>query len=105
MLIGKVVGTVVATRRNARFEGLSLRLVRRVEVDLSEHSGVALAVDTVGSGVGDYVLYATGSSARQTEATNKRPVDAVIMAIVDRWDIGNRLIFHKAYQPEPEKAS
>jgi len=100
MFIGKVVGTVVATRREARFQGLKLLLVRRVEVDLTELSGVALAVDTVGSGVGDYVLYATGSSARQTEDTAKRPVDAVIMAIIDRWDIGNKLIFHKAYQPE-----
>ena len=105
MFIGRVVGTVVATRRNARFEGVKLLLVRRVEVDLSEHSGVTLAADTVGSGVGDYVLYATGSSARQTETTNKRPVDAVIMAIIDRWDIGDRLIFHKAYQPGPEKVS
>ncbi|HOU24827.1 MAG: Ethanolamine utilization protein EutN [Chloroflexi bacterium ADurb.Bin180] len=103
MYIGKVVGTVVATRREARFQGLTLLLVRRVEVDLSEHSGVVLAVDTVGSGIGDYVLYATGSSARQTEITTKRPVDAVIMAIIDRWDIGNQLVFHKAYQPELEK--
>ena len=45
MYIGKVVGTVVATRREARFQGLTLLLVRRVEVDLSEHSGVVLAVD------------------------------------------------------------
>jgi microcompartment protein CcmK/EutM len=104
MFIGKVVGTVVATRREARFQGLTLLLVRRVDVDMTEPGGVALAVDTVGSGVGEYVLYATGSSARQTEQTAKRPVDAVIMAIIDRWDIGNQLVFHKSYQAGADSA-
>lgn len=99
MFIGKVVGTVVANRRDPRLEGLTLLLVRRVDVDLSELSSTVLAVDTVGSGLGEYVLYATGSSARQTDQTNKRPVDAVIMAIIDRWDIGGELKYHKAYGP------
>jgi len=104
MFIGKVVGTVVANRRDSRLQGLPLLLVRRVDVDLSELAGTVLAVDTVGSGVGEYVLYATGSSARQTERTNKRPVDAVIMAIIDRWDIGGEVKYHKYYGP-PEAAS
>ena len=100
MFIGKVVGTVVATRRDSRLEGLTLLLVRRVDVDLSELSGTVLAVDTVGSGLGEYVLYCTGSSAGQTTRTDKRPVDAVIMAIIDRWDIGGELKYHKYYGPE-----
>ena len=95
MFIGKVVGTIVATRRDSRLQGLTLLLVRRVDVDLSELSSTVLAVDTVGSGLGEYVLYCTGSSARQTARTDKRPVDAVIMAIIDRWDIGGELKYHK----------
>lgn len=99
MFIGKVVGTVVANRRDPRLEGLTLLLVQRVDVDLSELGGSVLAVDAVGSGLGEYVLYATGSSARQTDQTNKRPVDAVIMAIIDRWDVDGELKYHKAYGP------
>ena len=99
MFIGKVVGTIVANRRDSRLQGLTLLLVRRVDVDLSELTGTVLAVDTVGSGIGEYVLYATGSSARQTVQTNKRPVDAVIMAIIDRWDIGGEIKYHKYYGP------
>ncbi len=49
--------------------------------------GSVVAVDAVGAGEGEYVLYASGSSARQTAVTDKRPVDAVVMAIVDSWDI------------------
>lgn len=99
MFIGKVVGTVVANRRDPRLEGLTLLLVQRVDVDLSELGGSVLAVDAVGSGLGEYVLYATGSSARQTDQTNKRPVDTVIMAIIDRWDVDGELKYHKAYGP------
>jgi microcompartment protein CcmK/EutM len=47
-----------------------------------------VAVDAVGAGAGEVVLYATGSSARQTGLTDGRPVDAVIMAIVDEYDVG-----------------
>jgi microcompartment protein CcmK/EutM len=49
-----------------------------------------VAVDSVGAGVGEVILYATGSSARQTAVTKDRPVDAVIMAIVDSFDIEGR---------------
>ena len=104
MFIGKVVGTVVATRRDSRLQGLTLLLVRRVDVDLTELSSTVLAVDTVGSGLGEYVLYCIGSSARQTERTNKRPVDAVIMAIIDRWDIGGALVYHKHQGPAPAQS-
>ena len=105
MFIGKVVGTVVANRRDPRLQGLTLLLVQRVDVDLSELRGSVLAVDAVGSGLGEYVLYATGSSARQTDQTNKRPVDAVIMAIIDRWDIDGELKYHKAYGPAPAESA
>ena len=88
MKMGRVVGSVVATRKDEKLEGLKLLLVRDLDVDLSLEKGYVVAVDAVGAGAGEVVLYATGSSARQTGLTNGRPVDAVIMAIVDEYDVG-----------------
>ena len=95
MLIGKVVGTVVSNRKDPKVEGFKFLLVRQVDVDLQESADYVVAVDVVGAGIGEYVLYARGSSARQTVQTDKRPVDAVIMAIVDQWEIGGELKYHK----------
>jgi microcompartment protein CcmK/EutM len=88
MTLGKVVGTVVATRKEETLEGLKFMLVRQVDTDGQETSGFVVAADAVGAGPGELVLVASGSSARQTQATNNRPVDAVIMAIVDTWEVG-----------------
>jgi microcompartment protein CcmK/EutM len=88
MLLAKVVGTVVATRKEPSLDGLKLLVVRPVNED-GESSGTHLvAADAVGAGPEEMVLIAAGSSARQTQATDKRPVDAVVMAIVDSWDLG-----------------
>ena len=95
MLIGKVVGTVVATQKDERMEGLRLMVVRQVSVDGKETSSYVVAVDAVGSGVGEYVLYASGSSARQTTVTDKRPCDAVIMAIVDMWEVDGQVRYRQ----------
>jgi microcompartment protein CcmK/EutM len=95
MLIGKVVGTVVSNRKDPKVEGFKFLLVKQVDVDLQEGGDYVVAVDVVGAGIGEYVLYARGSSARQTVQTDKRPVDAVIMAIVDQWEIGGELKYHK----------
>ena len=54
-----------------------------------------VAADSVGAGVGEVVLWASGSSARQTEYTRERPYDAVIMAIVDSWEVGGKEIYRK----------
>ena len=88
MKMGRVVGAVVASRKDEKLEGLKLLLVRDLDVDLEFESGYIVAADSVGAGAGEVVLYATGSSARQTTLTEARPVDAVIMAIVDQYDIG-----------------
>ena len=61
--------------------------MRQVDGDGQETGGYVVAADAVGAGPGEFVLIATGSSARQTVATNNRPVDAVVMAIVDTWDV------------------
>lgn len=88
MTLGKVVGTLVATRKEQTLEGLRFMLVRHLDADGQETGGFVVAADAVGAGPGEVVLTAAGSSARQTQATNNRPVDAVIMAIVDTWDVG-----------------
>ncbi len=95
MLIGKVVGTVVATRKDPKMEGLKFLLLRQVDVNGQEKEGYVVAVDAVGAGVGEYVLYATGSSARQTVLTDKRPCDAVIMAIIDEWEVNGEVKYRK----------
>ena len=84
MLIGRVVGTVVCTRKEDELKGLKLLLVRNADVEGKATGSLVVAIDAVGAGVGEVVLYAAGSSARQTKQTKDRPVDATIMAIVDQ---------------------
>ena len=95
MLLGKVVGTLVATRKDEKLEGLKLLVVRQLNVEGQEAGGYVIAVDSVQAGVDDVVLFATGSSARQTVATDKRPCDAVIMAVVDTWEVGGVVKYRK----------
>jgi microcompartment protein CcmK/EutM len=83
VLIGKVIGTVVASKKDPELEGLKLLLVKGADVDGNVSGPVLVAADSVGAGVGEIVLYAAGSSARQTVMTKDRPVDHVVMAIVD----------------------
>jgi microcompartment protein CcmK/EutM len=95
MLMGRVVGTVVASRKDEELTGLKFLLVKQVDVDLNETDKFVVAADAVGAGMGEVVLFAAGSSARQTVATNNRPVDATIMAIVDSYDIMGRVKYRK----------
>lgn len=95
MVLGKVIGTVVATRKEPTLEGLKLLVVRACDVDGTPTGGIAVAIDAVGAGIGEVVLYASGSSARQTTVTQNRPVDATIMAIVDEVSLGGERRYHK----------
>ena len=95
MLLGKVVGTLVATKKEPRMEGLRFLIVRNVAADGSDRDGYVVAADSVGAGVDEVVLYATGSSARQTEATDNRPCDAIVMAIVDSWELDGEEVYRK----------
>ncbi len=96
MKLGKVVGTVVSTRKDEKIEGLRLYLVQDLSLDMEEKESFVVAADAMGAGVGEVVLYASGSSARQTKATDGRPVDAVIMAIVDTVDSEGALVYDKS---------
>jgi microcompartment protein CcmK/EutM len=82
-----VIGTVWATRKDEKLQGLKLQIVRPVTLDLKDREGFLVAVDAVGAGVGEVVLVVQGSSARQTVLTEGKPVDATIMAIVDKLDV------------------
>ncbi|MFQ5855684.1 MAG: EutN/CcmL family microcompartment protein [Anaerolineae bacterium] len=95
MLLGRVVGTLVATRKEESMEGLKFLVVKQVNVDNQETGSYVIAADAVGAGPGEVVLYATGSSARQTVMTDRRPCDAVIMAIVDQWEVAGDVKYHK----------
>ena len=95
MIIGKVVGTLVSTRKDEKLVGLKFLVVKPVDIQAQEAGGYVVAVDAVGAGVGEYVIYATGSSARKTIVTDKRPCDAVIMGIVDTWEIDGEEKYRK----------
>ncbi|MFQ5411894.1 MAG: EutN/CcmL family microcompartment protein [Phycisphaerae bacterium] len=95
MLLAKVVGTVVASRKDESLAGLKFLLLRGVDMEGEPSGPSVVAADAVGAGVGEMVLYASGSSARQTIGTDKRPVDAVIMAIVDQWEVGGETKYKK----------
>ncbi len=95
MLLGRVTGTVVASQKEPLMEGLTLLLLRQIGVDNVDGSGYVVAVDAVGAGVGEVVMYASGSSARQTGITQNRPCDAVVMAIVDTWDVDGETVYTK----------
>ena len=87
MIYARVVGTIWATRKDPMIDGLSLMVVQRIGFDGESIGHPVVAVDTVSAGVGEAVLVAQGSSARQTDKTRDRPVDAVIMAIVDNLEV------------------
>lgn len=87
MFLGKVIGTVWSTKKDENLTGSKLLIVRQLDLELNEKNNFVVAVDSVGAGEGEVVLVATGSSARQTNITKNKPVDAVIMAIVDKLDV------------------
>lgn len=90
MLLGRVVGSVWATRKDPSVDALKFLLVRSMKLDGKLTDTFLVAVDAVGAGVGETVLVAQGSSGRQTDVTRNRPVDAVIMAIVDNFEVVHR---------------
>lgn len=95
MNVGKVIGTVVASRKDPKLEGLTFLIVQNTDLTGAPKGGQIVAVDSVGAGIGEIVLYCAGSSARQTDVTQNRPVDHVIMAIVDEIETNGETTFRK----------
>lgn len=95
MLLAQVIGTVVSSQKEPTLNGLKFLLLRCVDTEGKPTGATVVAADAVGAGPGEMVLYAAGSSARQTVVTDKRPVDAVVMAIVDQWEVGGETKYKK----------
>jgi microcompartment protein CcmK/EutM len=95
MVLAKVIGTVVSTRKEESMQGMKFLLLKQVDLEGNLTGGNVVAVDAVGAGVGEMVLYASGSSARQTVITKDRPCDAVVMAIVDNWEVAGEIKYKK----------
>jgi len=95
MLLARVVGTVVSTQKDERLQGLKFLVLQRLDINGQPENGYVVAIDAVGAGIGEVVMYASGSSARQTLLTDKRACDAVVMGIVDTWDVDGQVKYTK----------
>lgn len=95
MLISLVIGTTVSTIKDPTLSGRKLLILRQTDVNGKPYGKPYVAVDTLDAGTGDLVLTAHGSSGRMTEITKNRPVDAVIMAVIDHLEVGGKIVFDK----------
>ena len=95
MLIARVVGTTVATIKDEKLQGRKLLILRQTDETGAATGKPYVAIDTLDAGIGDLVLTAAGSSARQTNITKDTPVDAVIMAIIDSMEVDGKVTFRQ----------
>lgn len=102
MFLARVIGSVVATKKDAAMTGRKLLLLRPLLVDeanpdrFKPGTNTIVAVDALGAGIDEVVLFCQGSSARQASGMKTLPVDAVIIGIVDTVDVFNRKIYPPA---------
>ncbi len=89
MTLGRVVGTVVSTRKDERLRGFKLLIVKAIDPDGKEKSSYVVAVDTVDAGEGELVLVVSGSSARMSSGCEDKPVDAAVVGIIDTIDLAS----------------
>ncbi len=95
MRLAKVRGTVVSTIKDDSLRGVKLLLVQLIEASGDLQDEYEVAADVVGAGVGEWVLVSRGSSARQQQGYNQRPVDAAIIAIVDTVSLDSGSLYDK----------
>ncbi|MEI6034401.1 MAG: EutN/CcmL family microcompartment protein [Verrucomicrobiae bacterium] len=99
MILARVEGSVVATKKNPKMTGSKLLVVRPLVIDspaakeLKPGASTLVTVDSLGAGAGDYVLVVQGSSARLAADDKESPVDAVIVGIVDAVDLGKTVLY------------
>ena len=96
MIIAQVVGSAVATIKDEGLHGAKLLIVREANAQGEPIGKPLVAIDSVNAGSGDLVLIAAGSSARQTTMTKERPVDAVIMAVLDSLEVEGHVTYRKS---------
>ena len=88
MQLARVIGSIVSTRKSDRLEGLKLLVAVPIDMDTMHEKGSPfVTIDTVGAGEGEIVMWAGGSSSRQTDLTTGKPVDSTIVGIVDYVDV------------------
>ena len=96
MILAKVIGNVVSTRKEPKIEGIKFLLLEKINPTTLQGSGDYLvAMDSVGAGVGEVVFYVAGSSSRMTAVTEGKPSDATIVAIVDAIEISGSYVYQK----------
>jgi microcompartment protein CcmK/EutM len=91
MILARVVGTVVATRKDPRLEGHKLLILKPISPEGTDESGYVVAVDTVGAGARETVLAVSGSSARMAEGCKDKPVDMAVIGIIDTVSLDKTL--------------
>lgn len=89
MRIGEVIGTITATRKDERLTGSKLLLTQPLK-DGSPSGDPLVAVDTVGAGIGEIVLFATGAASRHAANQPQSPIDAAIVGIIDTIDLADK---------------
>jgi len=95
VLLGQVVGTVVSTRKDQGLSGLKLLVVRELDDSLKPSGHIVVSADAIGAGRDEIVLVVAGSSALLTEATREKPVDSVIVGIVDSVEEYGKSVYEK----------
>jgi microcompartment protein CcmK/EutM len=96
MILAKVVGTVVSTRKAPKIEGIKFLLLEKINPsNMKGKADYLVAMDSVGAGLGEVVFYVAGSSSRMTATTEGKPSDATIISIVDSIDINGKYVYRK----------
>ncbi|MCX7018009.1 MAG: EutN/CcmL family microcompartment protein [bacterium] len=98
MIMGRVVGTIVSTQKDEGMRGFKLLIVQNLDLNMKLTSSYVVAVDAVGAGMNEVVIVVSGSSARLTDQTKNRPVDAAIICIVDTIEVEGRVIYEKSHE-------
>ena len=96
MLLAKIVGNVVATQKDEGMNGFKLLIAQSLDLQMNLTSSYIVACDAVGAGLGEVVIVVQGSSARLTDQTRNKPVDAAIIAIVDSVKIAEKSVYTKS---------
>ncbi len=104
MLMGKVVGTVVSTHKDEGMTGFKLLIVQNLDLGMKLTSSYVVVCDAVGAGLGEVVVVVQGSSARLTDQTKNKPVDAATVAIVDSLEVEGKIIYDKSHADAPTGA-
>ena len=101
MFVAKVTGSLVSTQKVDSMKGFKLLIVEPYRIEAKDRQSLVttgrtfVAVDTLGAGIGDYVILTQGSSARLTPETKTLPIDAVVVGIVDKVQVDEGTVYSR----------